>query len=56
MKDYLQFVWDSLVDPHSIMDVLPAAQLVLALICWYYAVRAIISIYQYNKHIKNGKK
>ena len=53
MKDYLQFVWDSLIHPHQFMDVIPAVQLLLALICWYYAIRAFILIYKYYKH---GKK
>ena len=56
MRDYLNFVWQSLIHAHSIVDVLPAFQLILALICWYFIIRAFISIYQHNKQIKNGKK
>lgn len=56
MKEYLQFVWESAIHPNSFVDVLPAVQLVLALVCWYFGVRAFISIYKYNKQIKNGKR
>ena len=44
MKEYLSFVWQSLTHPTQIMDVMPAVQLVLALICWYYCIRAFIAI------------
>lgn len=53
MKDYLQFVWNSLLHPTQFVDVLPAVQLVLAVICWYYIVRVFIQIYK-DKHY--GKK
>ena len=56
MKDYLQFVWDSAIHPNSVLDLLPAIQLVLAIICWYYIVRTFIAIYQHNKQMKNGNK
>ncbi len=56
MRDYLQFVWDSAIHPNSFVDLLPAFQLVLAIICWYFIVRAFISIYQHNKQMKHGKK
>jgi len=52
MKEYLSFVWESLIHPHEFMDIAPAIQLILALICWYYCVRAFISLY---KHYKHGK-
>lgn len=56
MKDYLQFVWDSAMHPSSALDLLPAIQLILAIVCWYFIVQAFISIYQHNKQMKNGKK
>lgn len=55
MKEYLQFVWQSATHPNSFVDVLPAFQLIIAIVCWYYIVRAFISIYQHNKQMKNGK-
>lgn len=56
MRDYLNFVWDSLMHPHSIMDVLPAFQILLFIIFWYFYIRAIISLIQHNKEQKHGKK
>ena len=56
MRDYLQFVWNSAMHPNSVLDLLPAIQLVLAVDCWYFIVRAFISIYQHNKQMKNGNK
>lgn len=53
MQDYLEFVWQSAIHPHSFFDLLPAIQLILAMICWYYMVRAFIQIYKDKQH---GKK
>jgi hypothetical protein len=55
MKDYLQLVWELAIHPQNGLDLLPAIQLVLAFICWYYAIRAGISIYQ-DKKQQRGKK
>jgi hypothetical protein len=55
MEDYLQFVWESAIHPQSFVDILPAFQLILAVVCWIYIIKAFISIYQYNKQMKNGK-
>ena len=40
MKDYLEFVWQSAIHPNNFIDLLPAIQLILAVICWYYMIRA----------------
>ena len=53
MRDYLEFVWQSAIHPKDFFDLLPAIQLILAMICWYYMVRVIIQIY---KDKQNGKK
>jgi len=53
MRDYLEFVWQSAIHPDSFLDLLPAIQLTLALICWYYILRTFIEIYKLNRH---GKK
>ena len=56
MEDYLQFVWESAIHPKSFVDILPAFQLVIAVVCWWFIIKAFISIYQHNKQIKHGKK
>lgn len=56
MRDYLEFVWQSAIHPKDFFDLLPAIQLVLALICWYYMIRAFIAIFQDYKQNKNGKE
>jgi hypothetical protein len=43
MKEYIIFVWQSLSNPHSIMDILPAAQLLLFIIFIILIIKAIIS-------------
>ena len=53
MKGYLSFVWDSLIHPHEFMDIIPAVQLLLAFVCWYFIIRAFIQIYKDKQH---GKK
>lgn len=53
MKEYLQFVWQSATHPNSFIDVIPAVQLVLALICWYYIARTFIQLYKERNY---GKK
>ena len=55
MRDYLEFVWQSAIHPNSFIDLLPAIQLILAVICWYYMIRAGISIYQ-DKKQQRGKE
>lgn len=49
MKDYLKFVWNSALHPTQFVDLLPAFQLILALICWYYIVRTFIELYKHYK-------
>jgi hypothetical protein len=56
MQDYLKFCWDSLIHPERPEYILAPIQLILFIIFWYFGIRALISIYKYNKHIKNGKK
>ena len=53
MKDYLEFVWQSAIHPDSFLDLIPAVQLMLTAICWYYIVKIFIEIYKTNTH---GKK
>jgi hypothetical protein len=55
MKDYLQLVWELAMHPQNGLDLLPAIQLVLAFICWYYVIRVFILIYQ-DKKQKDGTK
>jgi len=50
MKEYLQFVWESVIHPKQFVDLLPAIQLILAIICWYYIIRAFIQIYKDRQH------
>lgn len=52
MRDYLEFVWQSAIHPNNFIDLLPAIQLVLALMCWTY-----MGIYVYLRlKDKYGKK
>lgn len=53
MKNYLQFVWESLTHPHDLIDLLAPMQLLLAIVCWYFIIRAFIQIYKDKQH---GKK
>ena len=50
MKEYLNFVWDSLSHPQSPLDLIAPIQLGLAILCWYYIVRAFIEIYKMKKN------
>jgi hypothetical protein len=46
MKEYLQFVWNSLIHPTNFVDFLPAFQLVLFILFIYCMFRAFLSIIQ----------
>ena len=49
MNEYLSFVWESFIHPHSILDLLAPIQLFLAFICFYYIIRSFIEIYKLRK-------
>lgn len=48
MKDYLQFVWESLMHPQSLLDLLAPFQLLIFILFSFYAVRAFIEIYKFK--------
>jgi len=49
MKEYLKFVWHSLIHPTNFVDFLPAFQLGLFILFIYYIFRAGISLIQDRK-------
>ena len=49
MKDYLTFVWESLTNPKSGLDLLAPIQFVLFLMFCYFVVRAIIVLRKERK-------
>jgi len=48
MKDYLNFVWESLIHPKSFVDLLPAFQLTIFILFCVFAVKAFIEIWKFK--------
>jgi len=49
MKEYLNFVWQSLTHPTTFVDLLAPFQLVLFLLFLYYVIRIFVSIIKIKK-------
>jgi hypothetical protein len=48
MKDYLKFVWESAIHPHSFVDLLPAFQLIIFILFIVFALKAFIEIWKFK--------
>lgn len=57
MKEYLEFVWSSAIHPANAVDILAPTQLIIAIICWYYCIRAIVELTKlhYANYIKSKR-